>query len=362
MLVLDNLAFDDPGYCIGIDIGGANLKLADTAGNANEQAFPLWKKPSELADAIAQLLAPFPVDSTLAVTMTGELADCYLDAAIGVQSIASATMQAANGLGVQEPSAGRVAAAVARKVLFYGVDGKFAGLDQVVSTPDRFAASNWHALALFLAQSVTESTLLVDVGSTTCDLIPLLPGEVGTRSQSDFDRLLAAELVYLGIGRTPVCSLVDHFPVRGKRVAVMNEFFASTDDCAILLDWVDESPEDCDTADGRGRTKEHARGRMAKMVGLDRRFFSLEEAAECSRYVFQQVRKRLDAAIEQSPPHTARIYSGHGQQLVSEPLLGSCSDDRWDAIPFRDLRDDWGAALSRVAPAYAVACLAGNQK
>jgi len=63
---------------IGIDIGGANTKLASSDGSIIELHYiPLWKDtrlPTALKEA-ADRLQP----DKLGVAMTGELADCFFD-------------------------------------------------------------------------------------------------------------------------------------------------------------------------------------------------------------------------------------------------------------------------------------------
>lgn len=45
--------------------------------------------------------------------------------------------------------------------------------------------------------------LLVDIGSTTTDIIPIVDGKVMARGSNDADRLVSGELIYQGVVRTP---------------------------------------------------------------------------------------------------------------------------------------------------------------
>ena len=80
---------------LGLDIGGANLKAATIDGLAVSVPFPLWKQPDKLGDSLATLIAQFPKTTTLAVTMTGELCDCFPTLREGVLSILSEVERAA---------------------------------------------------------------------------------------------------------------------------------------------------------------------------------------------------------------------------------------------------------------------------
>ncbi len=323
---------------LGLDIGGANLKLADLNGGHREREFALWKAPDQLSGGIRELLAGYPAETSLAVTMTGELADCYRDATTGVRAIANAVVKAAPG---------------AKQCLFYDLAGRFSTFTELNERPDDHAASNWHALASLVSRSLTDNALLIDIGSTTCDIIPLEPGRVATTARTDFDRLIRRQLVYVGVRRTPVCAIVDTLPFAEHEVPVMNELFSTVDDCALLLGLTADSGTDLDTADGRPRTRSFACGRMSKMLGLDHRKFAMADAVRCAQSVITALRQKILSAIAQQGSHSHWILSGHGSPLLE-------SDLPTDVERCQKLRAIWGEGLSRVAPAYAVACLASE--
>ncbi|HAH44182.1 MAG TPA: H4MPT-linked C1 transfer pathway protein, partial [Planctomycetaceae bacterium] len=58
--------------------------------------------------------------------------------------------------------------------------------------------------------------LLIDIGSTTTDLIPLQQGLPVTEGVTDVERLLSGELVYTGGRRTPLAMLENRVPLRGQ--------------------------------------------------------------------------------------------------------------------------------------------------
>src|SRR5262245_3950799 len=75
---------------LGLDIGGANLKAAHTNGQISVQPFALWKHPGLLSDALTALVRKFPPANLWAVTMTGELCDCFATKREGVNAILDA--------------------------------------------------------------------------------------------------------------------------------------------------------------------------------------------------------------------------------------------------------------------------------
>ncbi len=321
---------------VGVDIGGANLKFADESQRARSRFFPIWRQPELLKDALRESLAAFPEVTALAIVMTGELADCFVDRAEGVDHITAHVHQAAAQLGI-------------KSCYFYGVDGAFrqrVGVEDV----DLLAAANWHALASFVGRTITADALLIDVGSTTTDIVPIRDRAVATKAMTDYDRLGEGSLAYIGCQRTPVCALCSSLRFQDRSVPVMNEVFATIDDARIVLGFELESPTDFQTADGKPRTKEFAANRLARMLGLDRRRVSLQQATHIADQVIHAARERIADSIQrllatQSFRPQAYVISGHGNDLLRLP------DDQ-EVI---SLAERLGPDVSRCAPSYAVA-------
>src|SRR5262245_59905213 len=143
---------------LGLDVGGANLKAAWVrAGEVvcRSQPFDLWLDPAGLADALTSLLLQLPPADNVALTMSGELCDCFAGKREGVLHILDA-----------------VAAVVRGPVHVWTTDGRFLDVPAARSAPPLLiAAANWLALAIWAGRVVPdESALLVDVGSTTTDV------------------------------------------------------------------------------------------------------------------------------------------------------------------------------------------------
>ncbi len=328
---------------IGIDIGGANLKFAGHDGRAWSCSFPMWKQPERVRDEIVQNLRSKCNEATidaLAVTVTGELADCFVDRAEGVEHLVSQAVLAATDVGIDRS-----------QVFVYGVDGNWYGPHAAIREPDRVAAANWHALASYVGQQILRDGLLVDIGSTTTDIVPIANGGVATDATTDFGRLRERSLVYVGCRRTPVCALVDGLEFRGDWVPVMNEWFATIDDGQLLLGLAGEEPSDCDTADGKPRTRAAAANRLARMIGLDRRHVTTDEATSLARQVVTAARQKIAEAIAIHDRGQAIVLSGHGPGMVGKDLL---NPGERSVI---SLAERWSPKVARCAPSYAVACL-----
>src|SRR5437870_5960582 len=86
-----------PPAVLGLDMGGANLKAAHTTGAGRLCPFELWKRPAGLGRALQELVQQMPRFDVLAVTMTGELCDCFATRRQGVYAILDAVEESANG-------------------------------------------------------------------------------------------------------------------------------------------------------------------------------------------------------------------------------------------------------------------------
>lgn len=330
----------NPGV-IGIDVGGANLKYAATSGGSLSRFFPMWQKSEQLADVIAEdLVSRFSQTAIkhLAVTMTGELADCFIDRDQGVRHIVSHTRKAAERLAIEDVS-------------FYGVNGIFHGPDAACDAVDTVAAANWHALAQWVATEICANATLIDIGSTTTDIIPVSDGRVATAAQTDFDRLSDGSLVYVGCRRTPVCSVVSQLLVHENEVPIMREHFATMDDVMLLLNHTPEYADDCDSADGKPRTQEFAANRLSRMVGLDRRSVSIAEAKLLAAQVLDAARRVVHEGVQRIGLSSKIVLSGHGGTLVEVPA----------GVEVISLVTRLGSDLARSAPAYAVAALRSQE-
>jgi probable H4MPT-linked C1 transfer pathway protein len=111
--------------------------------------------------------------------------------------------------------------------------------------------------------------VLVDVGSTTTDMVAFGKGRVLGSSQSDADRLATGELVYHGVVRTPLCALTPQIVLQGRSINVMNEFFATTADVYRLTGELNPAHDLHPAADGAPKETSHTQQRLARMVGHD---------------------------------------------------------------------------------------------
>jgi len=331
---------------VGLDIGGANLKAATNDGDAVDLPFALWKHPERLRSELASLLARFPQTDLVAVTMTGELADCFASKAEGVREIVHAVESAAG-----MPSR------------FWSTGGEFLDAESAATAPRLVAASNWHALATFCGRiAPTGDAVLIDIGSTTTDIIRLSNGTVCAEGMTDLERLVAGELVYTGVSRTPLCVFGPSILVGDESFPLAAELFATTLDVHLLLDHVSEDPSDSNTADGRPAVRAHAVSRLARMLCADLdevgepRLLRLAEAiAARQRNLIIDAVERVVARCGASP---VMLLSGSGAFLATQILEQSSALSSLQTIRLDELFE---RRVSRSACAFAVARLAAEQ-
>jgi hypothetical protein len=328
---------------LALDIGGANLKAADGEGFAASHPFPMWESPRQLVDALRSLVSLQPKVDHVAATMTGELADCFATKIQGVTYILQALTTAADG----------------RHTRVYLTNGKLVSLQTAMRQPLLAAASNWHALANFVGRYAPEGTaLLIDIGSTTCDLIPIVDGLPVTIGHTDPNRMINGELIYTGVERSPVCAISQWVPWRGRKCPLAHELFATMWDVYLTLGDLPEEPTNRLTADRRAATKEAARDRLARAICADREMFTETDARQAATALAQAQVKRIAAiAVQliarlQQPPHTV-VISGKGEFLARRVL---------DKLKLKStvvsLTKELGPELSQCAPAHALAVLA----
>jgi probable H4MPT-linked C1 transfer pathway protein len=185
---------------LALDIGGANIKVADGQAYARSWPFELWKSPEKLADKLRGCLIESPEHDQLVVTMTGELCDCFETKREGVRHIVNATIEAVGGT----------------PVLFYQTTGEFVSPDEACEKYLLTAASNWHALATFAARYCNgQPGMLIDIGSTTTDMIPIVNGKEAASGRTDSERLGNGGMSHASSPKnglqqqvTPTCCLV----------------------------------------------------------------------------------------------------------------------------------------------------------
>jgi (4-(4-[2-(gamma-L-glutamylamino)ethyl]phenoxymethyl)furan-2-yl)methanamine synthase len=339
---------------VGWDIGGAHVKVAVVDPNGRVTAAlqvpcALWRGLDQLESALEKALAGLPpvaAHARHAATMTGELADLFADRDEGVRRIVE-TLQ------------GRFGSAHLR--VFAGEQG-FLDPAHALKVAASVASANWVATAQFIASRVGEA-LLVDIGSTTTDLVAIHDGRIGATGRTDFERLVSGELVYSGVVRTALMAIADAIEFEGLRVPLMAEQFATTADVYRLTGELDERCDQHASADGAEKTLTASARRLARMIGRDAHERPLEVwqtlAASFRVTQLERVRRAAQQVLLRAAvaPAGVLVAAGSGAFLVPELARAL----RRPAVAFARLvvssLDD-PTLIGVCAPAVAVASLA----
>jgi probable H4MPT-linked C1 transfer pathway protein len=238
-----------------------------------------------------------------AVTMTAELSQFFRTKRDGVTYVLDAVEHAF-------PSA---------RTLVYTVDGRFLDLHVARDAPLLVAASNWTATASFVATLVTDA-ILIDVGTTTTDIIPISGGRVVAIGRTDPERLLSGELLYLGAVRTPVEAIVHRVPLHDGLAGVSAESFALAGDIHVWRGDLTREGYTTPTPDGRPASREFAGERIARIVCADRELLDDSDIDCIAAFVADTMVARIAASItrvrDRHPHLETAVIAGHGAFLA----------------------------------------------
>jgi probable H4MPT-linked C1 transfer pathway protein len=319
-----------------VDIGGANTKAARLDGDSLwtvSRPFEVWRDREALTDVLRDVVAEVGPARAVAITMTAELSDAFRTKREGVAFVLDGAEEA-----LGEP-----------RVLTTA--GELVSVDAARARPWDVAAANWVATALAVAEAHPDA-LLIDVGSTTADIVAIADGCLAATGRNDLERLMAGELVYTGALRTNLAAIAPRVPVRGDWCPVSSEYFAISADVHLVLGHLTPEAYDCPTPDGRPATTAFARERIARLVCADVEQLRDDEIHVIAAFLHgEQLRQLEDAARRvQRPlaPDAPVVAVGSGAFLgreVTERLGRAAADG------------PWSATHGEVAPAVALAAL-----
>ena len=336
---------------IGWDIGGAHLKavLLDNNGNVmhvQQVACPLWLGLDKLETAILTVLKNFTLSTEQvdhAVTMTGELVDLFTNRHEGVMDISQCVARLLGG-----------------DVLFYCMttssnEDYFLAIGNVSANTQMIASANWHASARLLAK-ILPSALLVDIGSTTTDIILIDKGIIINSGLSDAKRMQQDTLVYTGVVRTPVMAVTQKLLLDTEITNVAAEYFATMADVYRLTEELPEGLDLAETADGEPKTMLASARRLARMVGHDYEDKPLQIWQQLAHDCREKQRKQIELAVMKHLKIGVTIVgAGAGSFLVGSIAQ---SLNRSYASFTSLLNDEANHDLGVCLPAFAVAKLA----
>ena len=329
---------------VGIDVGGANTKIATSEGFVDSRYAPLWKNKERLYDVLAEVSREFRTEiEAVGAVMTGELSDCFATKREGVLYIKNAL------------------STVFEAPQFFDQNYTFKDGSAVDKDPLSFASTNWLAAAMLVAARYTDA-IFVDIGSTTTDVIPLVNGELKAK-KTDLERLKSGELIYSGILRTNIAALLKKVELgeHGEECSVSSELFAITADAYLVLGYLTEDEYSCESPNSyafAGREKAEksrlsALRRLSRVVCSDLDELGEDGAIRIAEQVKSEQIKELRVSLERMKEEyrlNVMVVAGIGDFLVREVA---------DSLDMRiiSLASIYGKKIAATFPAYAVARL-----
>jgi probable H4MPT-linked C1 transfer pathway protein len=344
---------------VGWDIGGANTKAAFVSVKNGKvevlkvavEYYPIWKDPEKLTSVLERLKDKLSGGLELdcvGVTMTAELSDAYQTKREGVTHILSCVAQ--------------VFADV--PVLVLDVDVSLRSVNAAIAEPLKVASANWAATGWLVAQHVANG-VVVDVGSTSTTIIPLVEGRVSAAGKNDLEKLICGELVYTGALRTNIAAIVDRIPLRGGAARVSSELFAQSGDVHLLLGNIATEEYTIETADGRGKTRAEAMARLARVVCADTEMLTEQEILDMATYIHERQVKQIADGLSQVYSRATSI-AGEAVPIVVTGLgrdfLARKAAENMGAEEIMSLGELVGNAAASVAsPAVGVALMTASK-
>lgn len=338
------------GPVIGWDIGGAHVKaslfLNGRIADVCQWPAPLWQGLQHLDAAIEAARMRWPdtfAHARHAATMTAEMTDLFEHREQGVAMLAKHLQQV-----------------LGKELRLYAGDAGWVAAGDAHEHWRAIASANWRATAALVAASL-EQAILVDIGSTTTDLIPVAAGEI-LAAPTDSSRLASGALVYLGVVRTPLCALARRVRFRGSRYNVMNEFFATTADVFRLTGELHPEHDQYPSADGADKHSDATRQRLARMIGLDARDASPAEwqrlALNWRSAMSGEIRRNLERVCSAAGIASDAPIVGAGCGMFLAKTLAERLNRPF--VPFHSLigcDSEYAGWADVCAPAVAVAAL-----
>lgn len=342
---------------IGLDIGGANIKAAWIStqnGKVKDskvvsEYFPVWKKRDDLASKLLEIkenLCRGALDG-VGLTMTAELSDAYQTKQEGVDKILSYTKQAFFNV----------------PIYVLNANADLVSIDEAKKVPLLVASANWAATGWLIAQYI-ENCVVVDVGSTSTSIIPIVDGKISAEGKTDLAKLICGELVYTGSLRTNVAAITSCIPIKNHAAKVSSELFALSGDVHLILNHISAKEYTSETADGRGKTKEEALARLARVVCADMKMLTAQEITEMAQYISDRQIKQVAEGLNQvycrvkslTSQKVPVVITGLGKEFIAKKAAQQIGVDK-----IVDLNDVVNEAAVLASPAVGVALMAASR-
>ena len=342
---------------LGLDIGGANTKTAfiktkDATVKEHRTSieyFPIWRNGKEQLPRVLEKLKKSLVDSTaldgVGVTITAELSDAYMTKKEGIDHVLDSVTEVFDDV----------------PTFVLDVEANLLSVEDALREPLKVASANWAATGWMVSQLI-ENGVVVDVGSTTTSIIPVINGKIAAAGRTDLEKLQNGELVYSGGLRTNVAAIVNGIPVQGRVARVSSELFAQSGDVHLLLGNIKEEDYTAETCDGRGKTRREAAARLARVVCADIEMLTEQGIKDIAKFVYdkqvEQIAGGLKQVYERIRPYLQEktaVVTGLGRDFLARKAA-----EKAGFSEVIDMKELVGAEAAVVSPAVGVALMTAS--
>lgn len=340
---------------LGLDIGGANTKatfLKTQNGTVKEletllEYFPIWKDrkdklPKVLEKIKTKLTGTKTVDG-VGVTITAELSDAYRTKKEGINHVLDCVCQVFGGV----------------PLFVLDVEANLLSVEDARREPLMVASENWAATG-WMVSKLVKDCVVVDVGSTSTSIIPIMDGKIAAEGRTDLEKLQKGELVYSGSLRTNVATIVNEIPVKGKMTRVSSELFSQSGDVHLLLGNIPEKEYTAETCDGRGKTRNETASRLARVVCADTDMLTEQEIRGMAKFVYgkqvEQIADGLKQVSDRIKQAKMAVVTGLGREFLARKAAEKAGFN--NVIAMEELLS---ADAAVVSPSVGVALMVAEQ-
>ncbi|VAX16995.1 4-[[4-(2-aminoethyl)phenoxy]-methyl]-2-furanmethanamine-glutamate synthase [hydrothermal vent metagenome] len=289
---------------LGLDIGGAHIKSATAMigktvklGKRETIPFEIFREKQRLASLLGAIMKKTKPDG-VAITMTGELSDVFKSRAQGVRWILDSALKAVRRI----------------EMRVVDVNGRLISTQSAKRNPACVSSANWSATGAFVSRWITNG-IVVDIGSTTTDILPVVNGEVAVKGKTDYERLKNGELLYTGYLRTSAVAVCPEINLDGATLSTCPEHFAIVGDAHLYLGDIKPKNYTCLTPDGRGKTKTAAGARLARLVLSDSKTLKNKGITSIATQIIKAQEEKIALGIK-------RIVHNHGLNMAPIIVIG----------------------------------------
>lgn len=343
---------------LGLDIGGANTKA--TFVKTQEQNvveiksileyFPVWKNEKNQLPKLLKKLKKSLVNSKeldgVGITITAELSDAYQTKKEGISQVLESVAEVFGDV----------------PIFVLDVEANLLSVDDALEKYLEVSSANWAATGWVVSQ-IIKNGIVVDVGSTTTSIIPVINGKIAAKGKTDLEKLQNGELVYSGSLRTNVAALVNAIPVKEKLTRVSSELFAQSGDVHLILGNITQKDYTAETCDGRGKNRKEASARLARVVSADTNMLTEQEILAMAQFVYgkqvQQIAEGLKQVYDKTKltkNQTKSVVTGLGRNFLAKKAA-----EKVGFTDIIDMSEILGADASIASPSVGVALMVATR-